>query len=78
MYDAMNFGCVPVTVSDDIVWAFSTQAGGPMRAPAFSIQFPQAVVQKSAAHVLAQVGGLASRLPSRSLFPVVGTVARVV
>ena len=27
MYDVLNFGCIPVVVSDDLVWAFSSLAG---------------------------------------------------
>lgn len=40
--------------SDDLVWAFSTDAGGPLDPGLFSVQLPQSVVLKSAEHVLAK------------------------
>eukprot|EP01042_Synura_sphagnicola_P031063 gene31063-39995_t len=32
MYDVLHFGCVPVILSDDLVWAFSRETGGPLNA----------------------------------------------
>lgn len=52
MYDVMNFGCIPVVLSDDLLWAFSQQSGGPLDHTSFSIQMPQAVVQFSAGKLL--------------------------
>lgn len=43
MYDAMNMGCVPVVLSDDIVWAYSTSTGGLLDPKYFSISLPQKV-----------------------------------
>ena len=45
MYDVMNFGCIPVVLSDDLVWAYSRQTGGPLDHTTFAIQIPQSVVQ---------------------------------
>jgi hypothetical protein len=45
MYDVMNFGCIPVVLSDDLVWAYTRQTGGPLDHKSFSIQIPQAAVQ---------------------------------
>lgn len=45
MYDVLNFGCIPVVVSDDLVWAYSDQTGGVLDHNMFSIQMPQSVVQ---------------------------------
>lgn len=45
MYDVLNFGCIPVVLSDDLVWAFSDQTGGSMNHGDFAIQMPQSVVQ---------------------------------
>jgi hypothetical protein len=43
MYDAMNMGCVPVILSDDITWAYSLLTGGRMDPKYFSISLPQKV-----------------------------------
>lgn len=48
MYDVVNFGCIPIVLSDDLVWAFTHQTGGSIDHSSFSIQMPQAVVQFSA------------------------------
>lgn len=45
MYDVLNFGCIPVVLSDDLVWAFTDQTGGLMNHADFAIQLPQSVVQ---------------------------------
>jgi hypothetical protein len=45
MYDVLNFGCIPVVLSDDLVWAFSDQTGGILNHSLFSLQLPQSVVQ---------------------------------
>ena len=45
MYDVMNMGCIPVVLSDDIVWAYSKLVGGALNPAAFSIQIPQLVRQ---------------------------------
>jgi hypothetical protein len=52
MYDVMNFGCIPVVLSDDLVWAYTRQTGGPLNHNTFSIQLPQCVVQYSAETLL--------------------------
>jgi hypothetical protein len=43
MYDAMNLGCVPVVLSDDLLWAYSPDAGGDIDPAMFSIRLPQRV-----------------------------------
>lgn len=43
MYDVMHFGCIPVVLSDDLVWAYSKATGGVIDPTAFSIQIPQQV-----------------------------------
>lgn len=30
MYDVLHFGCIPVVLSDDLVWAFSQDTNGPL------------------------------------------------
>ncbi len=42
-YDVMIFGCIPVVLSDDLVWAFEELTGGPLKESNFSIRFPQNV-----------------------------------
>jgi antitoxin component HigA of HigAB toxin-antitoxin module len=54
MYDVLNFGCVPVVLSDDLVWAYSDQTGGPLNHTEFSIQIPQSVVHFTARKTLAR------------------------
>jgi len=44
--------CVPVVLSDDLVWAFTEQTGGPLNHSQFSLQLPQAVVQFTAEKTL--------------------------
>jgi len=51
MYDVLHFGCIPVVLSDDLVWAFSPKLGGELDPRSFAIQLPQSVVQFPA-HVL--------------------------
>lgn len=70
MYDVMHYGCIPVLLSDDAVWAFSVTTGGPLDPASFSLQLPQSIVYKTAAEVLAKYsreedyGYGGSRLPS--------------
>ena len=52
MYDVINFGCIPIVLSDDLVWAFTHQTGGSIDHSSFSIQMPQAVVQFPAELIL--------------------------
>lgn len=54
MYDVLNFGCIPVVLSDDLIWAFSDQSGGPLNHSEFSIQIPQSVVHFTARKSLAR------------------------
>jgi hypothetical protein len=44
MYDVLNFGCIPVILSDDLIWAYSDQSGGRLNHSSFSFQIPQSVV----------------------------------
>jgi len=44
-YDVMNYGCVPIVLSDDLVFAFTTDAGGIYNESDFSIRLPQKTVQ---------------------------------
>jgi hypothetical protein len=48
MYDVLNFGCIPVVLSDDLIWAFSDQSGGPLNHSTYSLQIPQSVVHYTA------------------------------
>lgn len=41
-----------MVLSDDLVWAYSTQTGGAFDPSSFSIQLPQSIVTKSATYVL--------------------------
>jgi len=52
----LQYGCIPVVLSDDLVWAYSTEAGGPLDPSTFSIQLPQSTVLKTAQHVLDALG----------------------
>jgi hypothetical protein len=45
MYDALHVGCIPVVLSDDLVWAYSPATGGPLQPQLFSITLPQKVRQ---------------------------------
>ena len=53
MYDVLNFGCIPVILSDDLVYAYSLEAGGNVSTADFAIRLPQRVVQRSASELLA-------------------------
>jgi hypothetical protein len=50
----VQFGCIPVVLSDDLVWAYSTDTGGSLDPSTFSIQLPQSVILRSAEEVLAK------------------------
>lgn len=54
MYDVLHFGCIPVVLSDDLVWAYTRQTGGPLDHTSFSLQLPQATVQLPAEMLLAR------------------------
>lgn len=54
MYDVMNFGCIPVILSDDLIWAYSLYSGGSLNDSLFALQMPQSVVQFSTQTVLAK------------------------
>lgn len=54
MYDVLNFGCIPVVLSDDLVWAFSDQTGGTLNHTDFAMQLPQSIIQFTAARTLQQ------------------------
>ena len=58
MYDVLNFGCIPVILSDDLVWAYSNYSGGSLDPYLFSIQLPQSVVQFSAKQLLTKFSKL--------------------
>lgn len=45
MYDILNFGCIPVVLSDDLVWAFTESTNGPLKHLDFAIHLPQSVIQ---------------------------------
>jgi hypothetical protein len=44
MYDVMHFGCIPVILSDDLVYAYSTETGGDYDSNLYSIRIPQSIV----------------------------------
>lgn len=52
MYDVLNFGCIPVILSDDLVWAYTKKTGGPLDQNEFSLQFPQSIVYFTAEKTL--------------------------
>ena len=52
MYDVLNFGCIPVVISDDLVWALSSDSGGLLEPKHFSLTIPQIVVQLPAEALL--------------------------
>ncbi len=43
----LQFGCIPVLLSDDALWAYSIQSGGPIDPALFSITLPQRTVQRT-------------------------------
>ena len=47
MYDAMHVGCIPVILSDDLVWAYSTATGGTLLPQLYSITLPQKVIENA-------------------------------
>lgn len=55
MYDTLNFGCIPVILSDDVLWAYNIQSGGPLDPSLFSIQLPQSIVLKTATFILEKI-----------------------
>jgi len=54
MYDVITFGCIPVVLSNDLVWAYSDQTGGPLQHSTFSIQIPQSIVHFTTKKTLKQ------------------------
>jgi len=52
MYDVMYFGCIPVVLSDDLLWAFSKRVGGSLDESLYSIQIPQYIVQSTTSGLL--------------------------
>eukprot|EP01034_Spumella_vulgaris_P021329 gene21329-27359_t len=54
MYDVLNFGCIPVILSDDLIWAYSDQSGGRLNHSDFSFQIPQSVVHFTSQKTLAR------------------------
>jgi hypothetical protein len=63
--------CVPVVLSDDLVWAFTEQTGGPLNHSQFSLQLPQAVVQFTAEKTLRTYR---SRKADLGVLPLSGTL----
>ena len=56
MYDVMHLGCIPVVLSDDLLWAYSKEIGGAVDVTAFSIQLPQQV--HSMRHIIALISDI--------------------
>ncbi|KAJ1440515.1 exostosin family-domain-containing protein [Ochromonadaceae sp. CCMP2298] len=56
MYDVLSYGCIPVVLSDELVWAYTLPTGGPLLPWNFSLHLPQSAVQKSAKYVLHHLG----------------------
>lgn len=66
MYDVLNFGCIPVVISDDLVWAFSKDVGGVLDPSTFSLQLPQCLTHVSLEKTLSRYTKktLPTKLPS--------------
>lgn len=47
-----QYGCIPIVLSDDLVWAYSSAAGGMLDPSLFSIHLPQSIVLKTAAYLI--------------------------
>ena len=47
-----QFGCIPVVLSDELLWAYSIETGGFLNATSFSLQLPQKIVQLNAEDAL--------------------------
>lgn len=60
-----QYGCIPVVLSDDLVWAYSTEAGGPLDPSTFSIQLPQSTVLKTAEFILSRIASENDPKPAR-------------
>lgn len=77
MYDAMNWGCIPVVLSDDLVWAYSTLTGGRMKPKDFSIALPQKMVLCSISTLLSclniTISSLLYEAPYTNPLPGTGT-----
>ena len=77
MYDVMHYGCIPVVVSDDLVWAFSTTAMGnvsdALNEAQFSIRLPQRSVQMDASSLQKSMSGIDYDGPSLSYYLPRGT-----
>lgn len=54
MYDVMHLGCIPVVLSDDLVWAYSKETGGVIDVTAFSIKIPQQVLFQTPTQFIAE------------------------
>ena len=72
-----QFGCIPVILSDELVWAYSYETGGSFNTSSFSIQFPQRIVQRTASQLIDELKNVEfGYLPSgRSLLSIIREVA---
>lgn len=61
MYDVLHFGCVPVILSDELVYAYSNFSGGPLDDLQFSIRLPQSIIQFPTDYLLRKFGSPKAR-----------------
>ena len=52
MYDVMFYGCIPVILSDELVYAYSNTTGGVLDHTSYTIQFSQNIVQLTTPQIL--------------------------
>ena len=52
MYDVMFYGCIPVILSDQLVYAYSNTTGGRLDHTSYTIQFSQNIVQLTTPQIL--------------------------
>ena len=61
MYDVLHFGCVPVILSDELVYAYTNFTGGPLDDVQFSIRLPQSIIQFPTDYLLRKFGSPKAR-----------------
>ena len=52
----MHFGCIPIILSDDLVYAYTHLTGGDINETMFSIRLPQSIVQFPTDYLLKKFG----------------------
>ena len=61
MYDVIHFGCIPVVLSDELVYAYSNFSGGPLDDLQYTIRLPQSIIQFPTGYLLKKFGSPKAR-----------------